>query len=221
MNTLATPPVKELLDRLFHDAQRTMAEFRATREKLLAKGLGQGSPELAEAARHAHLAIAPETGQLLYLLVRARRPQTVVEFGASFGVSAVHLAAALRDNGSGLLVTTEAEPTKAAACRATLSEVGLADLVEVREGDALETLAADLPGPIDFLFLDGANHLYLDLLAMLEPRLAEAALVVADNANTPGYRDYIRSQARLVSVEIDTRVEVTLLAAPGSAVLAG
>lgn len=216
MNTLATPPVKALLDRLFSDAQRTMAKFRETREELVARGLGHDSPELAEAVRHAHLAVAPATGQLLYLLVRARRPQTIVEFGASFGVSAVHLAAALRDNGSGLLVTTEAEPTKAAACRATLSEAGLADLVEVREGDALETLATGLPGPIDFLFLDGAKHLYLDLLAMLGPDLADAALVVADNADTPGYRDYVRSQAGWVSVEIDKRVEVTLLTGPPS-----
>jgi predicted O-methyltransferase YrrM len=212
VTTLNTPPVRPILDQLFADAERTMAQFRATREELRAKGLTRESPEFRAATRQAHMAIAPETGELLYLLARARKAQTVVEFGASFGVSTIHLAAALRDNGGGLLVTTEIEPTKAAATKATLAQGGLADLVELREGDARQTLALDRPRPIDLLFLDGANHLYLDVLAIVEPDLVPAALIVADNADTPGYRDHVRSQDRFVSIAVGSRVEVTLLA---------
>jgi predicted O-methyltransferase YrrM len=45
--------------------------------------------------------VAPDVGRLLYALVRASRPETVVEFGTSFGISTFHLAAAVTDNGRG------------------------------------------------------------------------------------------------------------------------
>jgi len=148
------------------------------------------------------------------MLVRTRRPKLIVEFGMSFGISTIHLAAGLRDNGEGRLITTEREPNKIAAARAAFEEAGLSDLVDIREGDALRTLAQNLPGPVDLLLLDGANHLYLDVLNLLEKDLAPVALVVADNAETPGYRAYVRSQPRFVSTAIDSRVELTLLASP-------
>ena len=73
----------------------------------------------------------------------------------------MHLAAALRDNGGGRLVSSEFEPTKVAQARENLAAAGLADLVEIRSGDALETLARDLPDEIDLVLLDGAKGLYL------------------------------------------------------------
>lgn len=80
-----------------------------------------------------------------------------MEFGTSFGVSTLHLAAALRDNGGGRVISTEFEPTKVARARANLCAAGLHDLVEIRVGDALETLARDLPEEIDLVLLDGAK----------------------------------------------------------------
>ena len=56
-------------------------------------------------------------------------------------------------------------------------------MVEIREGDALETLARDLPDTIDFVLLDGAKMLYLQILTLLDDRLRSGALVVADNAD--------------------------------------
>jgi predicted O-methyltransferase YrrM len=83
----------------------------------------------------------------------------MVEFGTSFGISTLHLAAALRDNGGGRLITSEFEPSKVARARRNLEAGGVADLVEIREGDALQTLAADLPETIDLVLLDGAKAL--------------------------------------------------------------
>lgn len=80
--------------------------------------------------------------------------------------------------------TTEIEPTKAQAAAVTLREAGLADLVEIREGDLGQTMAVDRPRPIDLLFVDGANHLDLQVLGLLEPGLGAASLIVADNAET-------------------------------------
>ena len=126
----------------------------------------------------APLSIKPDVGQLLYVLAMARRPGTMVEFGASLGFSTIHLAAAARDLGDARVITTELEPEKAEIARRNLAEAGLDDLVDLREGDALETLR-DLD-IVDLLFLDGWNNLYLAVLDLLEPALSSGALVIAD-----------------------------------------
>jgi predicted O-methyltransferase YrrM len=147
--------------------------------------------ERAEAYGGAPLSITPEVGELLYVLVLARRPGTVVEFGASLGFSTIHLAAAVRDLGSGRLITTEVEPEKAAAAQRNLADAGLDDLVELRVGDALTTLR-DVP-EVDVLFLDGWNNLYEPVVDLLEPRLSPEALVIADlSADDPDQVSYVK-----------------------------
>lgn len=140
--------------------------------------------------------MSPETGALLYMLARGCRAQNIVEFGTSFGISTLHLAAALRDDGGGRLITCEFEPNKAAQARHNLTEGGVVDLVEIRVGDALETLRDDLPATVDLLLLDGAKGLYPDILTLLENRLRPGALIVADNADySPEYLARVRSPA--------------------------
>jgi predicted O-methyltransferase YrrM len=125
------------------------------------------------------LAVKPEIGELLYLTALGRRARRVVEFGASHGISTIYLAAALRDAGGGRLQTTEILPGKCAATARNLAAAGLGDLVEILEGDALVTLRG-VAGPVDLLFLDGRNDLYLPVLQLLEPVLADDAVILAD-----------------------------------------
>jgi predicted O-methyltransferase YrrM len=132
--------------------------------------------------REAFIPVGPELGRLLYLLAVAAKAKTIVEFGTSFGISTIYLAAALRDNGGGKLITTEMEPTKSDRAKKHLAEAGLAELVEFRVGDALELLR-DLKGPVDFLLLDGAKPLYFRVLKLVEPHLRKGAVVAADNIN--------------------------------------
>jgi len=216
MSTLALPPVSVLLARLFDDADAT--------QSVLDKQMGEMTPQqranliagadwrsLYTRAKDAHLAVSRETGRLLYMLARASHARSVVEFGTSFGVSTLHLAAALRDNGGGQLVSTEFEPGKVAQARANLGAAGLADLVEIREGDALETLAHDLPDTIDLLLLDGAKVLYARVLDLLEPRLRAGALVIADNADmSPDYLTRVRSGRGYLSVPFASDVELSM-----------
>ncbi len=146
--------------------------------------------------KHMPLAVSRETGALLYMLARSSRARTVVEFGTSFGISTLHLAAALRDNGGGRLITCEFEPSKAARARHNLTAGGLIDLVEIREGDALQTLRVDLPETIDLLLLDGAKSLYPEILGLVQSRLKAGAIIVADNADfSPDYLAQVRSPA--------------------------
>ncbi|ATA27314.1 O-methyltransferase [Mycobacterium lepraemurium] len=149
----------------------------------------------ADAMSEFYIPVTPEAGRLLYSLVRATRPATVVEFGMSFDISAVHLAAAVRDNGSGRVVTTALSETKIAAAKKPFAETGLDDMITILQGDALTTLA-DLPGPVGFVLLDGWKDLYLPVLELLEPRLSPGVLVVADNtsaADTQPYLDRVRN----------------------------
>jgi predicted O-methyltransferase YrrM len=146
--------------------------------------------ERAEAYGSAPLSITPEVGELLYVLVVARRPRTIVEFGASHGYSTIHLAAGARDVGSCRVITTEIEPAKIVAAERNLAAAGLADLVELRAGDALSTLA-DVED-VDVLFLDGWNNLYEPVVDLLEPRLSPGALVIADlSADDPDQASYV------------------------------
>ena len=134
--------------------------------------------------------VTPDAGRLLYALVRATRPSTIVEFGMSLGISAIHLASAVRDNGTGRVVTTELSAAKVAKAKKTFAETGLDDLITVLEGDALTTLA-DVDGPVQFVLLDGWKELYLPVTKLLEPRLSAGALIVADNTSMDDTRPYL------------------------------
>jgi len=142
------------------------------------------------------LPVSRGTGTLLYMLARSSRARTIVEFGTSFGISTLYLAAALRDNGGGHLITSEFESSKVARARDHLTAGGLIDLVEIREGDALETLSVDLPETIDLLLLDGAKALYPEILSLVESRLRSGSLIIADNAEyCPDYLAHVREPA--------------------------
>jgi predicted O-methyltransferase YrrM len=200
MNTLISNPVAPLLDRLFATAEATpfpaaaMAMPAAERDRLMRSKTDYRA--LYGALRDMPLAVSREAGRLLYMLVRGGNARSIVEFGTSFAISTLHLAAGLRDNGGGRLITCEFETSKVTRARANLTEGGLIDLVEIREGDALETLSRDLPETIDLLLLDGAKSLYPEILALVESRLRPGAFIVADNADySPDYLAYVRSPA--------------------------
>jgi predicted O-methyltransferase YrrM len=218
MTTLTQSPLAPLLERLFQEASAVspfsipaLAELsRDERERMLRSKTAY--LDLYTRLKDAALPVSRETGRLLYMLARSSRARTVVEFGTSFGISTLHLAAALRDNGGGRLITTEFEPSKLARARKHIQEGGLADLVEFREGDALQTLARDLPPSIDLLLLDGAKALYADIVSLVEPQLRPGALIVADNANdSPDYLARVRApQSGYLSTPFAADVELSM-----------
>ena len=202
MTTLTTTPLAPLLDRLFDEADAASAETEAAVADLSDDGRARllrsktDYRDLYGRLKNAPLAISRTTGTLLYMLARSSHARTIIEFGTSFGISTLHLAAALKDNGGGQLITSEFEPSKVARARANLTAGGLIDLVEIREGDALHTLSVGLPDTIDLLLLDGAKALYPDILSLVESHLRPGAFIVADNADdSPDYLARIRAPA--------------------------
>ena len=195
LSTLRDPRVVAAVDRMFALADRDedlMSRAAASRPPGFVPTTAQ---ERADEFDELYLPISPESGQLLYSLIRAVRPRTVVEFGMSFGISTLHLAAAVRDNGVGRVITTELSTGKIAAARRVFAETGLDDVITVLEGDALQTLPAHIEDGVDFVLLDGWKDLYLPVLHLLEPQIAPGTLVFADDANfkqVQPYLDYVR-----------------------------
>jgi predicted O-methyltransferase YrrM len=213
MTTLIQPGLSSLIDRLFAEADAAedacwpaAASDRADYRQYYGQLKDQPLP------------VSRATGKLLYMLARSVRARNIIEFGTSFGISTLHLAAALRDNGGGRLIGTEFEPSKTKRARENLAVGGLSDLVEIREGDALETLASDLPDTIDFVLLDGAKMLYLSILTLLEGRLRGGALIVADNADaSPKYVARVRSAANgYLSIPFADDVELSMRLGPAA-----
>lgn len=208
MNTLTSSRVSDVLTALHCDAetsdrahveemQAKIAERGASIERLVADLLADERADYRAAYRDRadnFLAVSPDYGRFLYAIARACRATKVIEFGTSMGISTIYLAAALRDNGGGHLIGSEMEPAKVLRARANLSAAGLADLVDIRAGDALETLK-DVGGAIDLLLVDGAFSLYLPVLKLVEPWLKPGAVILGENAFEPGYQTYVRDPA--------------------------
>lgn len=105
---------------MYREANAQSAVLRE-RQGELAQLESASAQERADALSDIYMPVTPEAGRLLYALVRAGRPSTVVEFGMSFGISALHLAAAVKDNGHGRVVTTELSAAKVAAAKKTFA----------------------------------------------------------------------------------------------------
>jgi predicted O-methyltransferase YrrM len=205
-NSLAAPQVTATLSRMFTAAARDA--------DAAPPGATASALDRANALQDCYIPISAEAGQLLYALVRAIRPETVVEFGTSFGISTIYLAAAVTDNGIGRVVTTELSDRKVKAAQANLREAGVDGAVTILAGDALQTLA-DLPGPIGLVLLDGWKDLCLPVLRLLEPKLTPGALVAADDnslASMADYLQYVREPGNgyvSVSFPVEDGVEIS------------
>ena len=157
------------------------------------------------------------SGRLAYLTARAINAERIVEFGTSFGISTIYLASALRDQGRGVVIGSELEPSKVQFANRHLEAAGLSAFADVRAGDARETLA-DPGGLIDLVLLDGWKDLYLPILRILEPHLRPGAVILADNVTmfrrTLGpYVAYVGQQAngyQSVTLEIGAGLEYSI-----------
>jgi predicted O-methyltransferase YrrM len=209
MSTLDSPAVAGLLKGLFEEADRAdPAAMARAQAALSALKEAPSARQRAELMRNIYMPVSPDVGRLLYILARTRPAKIIVEFGTSFGISGVHLAAAVRDAGGGRLIATELDPIKAEQAGRNFRASGLSEFIDLRVGDAFETLKSGIGGSIDLLLLDGWKEAYLPMLKFLEPQLAPSALVVADDlAIAPDalapYLDYVRDPGNgYVSVEL-------------------
>lgn len=217
MTTLNSIKVRSVLKRLYDEADKTDS---ALLPQVRAEAKSLGGPfddrKIAHLLDDAFIPVSPEVGRLLYMLVRTYRPTIAVEFGTSLGLSAIHIASALRDNGVGKLISTELNATKALRAFDHIRQAGLSDLVEIRQGDAFETLS-DV-SEIGFVLLDGWKGLYFPMLQKLEPSIKPGSLIIADDLKImpemiQPYLDYVRAPENgytSVELPLDDGLELSL-----------
>ena len=194
-------PIDELLERLYaqnlaqDDALTTYFTARAAEGSL---DWNQFDARTNEFLSDKLIALDRSKAEFCYHVCRALRARRVVEAGTSFGVSTLFLATAVRDNRrqelqgfndnghSYVVIGTESESEKAKMARGHFAEAGVADLIELREGDLRETLV-DIEGPVDFMLIDIWTPMARPALSLIAPLLREGAVVICDN--TLQFRD--------------------------------
>ena len=183
MSVFADPKLQALADGLHARSTAQEAETgryfseRAQRGELSWDGLDEDANRFMADKL---VALDPIKAEFCHLLCRALGARRIVEVGTSFGVSTIYLADAVRATGGGTVIATEYEPAKAAGARETFAKAGLADLIDLREGDLRETLKV-IEGPVDFVLMDIWTEMALPALELIAPHLRKGAVVVADN----------------------------------------
>ena len=185
-NSIRKGVTRQKLDELHAAAKGDRWRFVAMAPRL-AMGLLRGKSLMemisSDAMNECFIPISPMQGEFLYVTARSLDAKNIVEFGTSFGISTIYLAAALKDSGGGRVISTELEPNKCKKARENLKQAGVAEYAEIREGDAMETLA-DLSEPVDLVLLDGWKDLYLPVLELIKPNLRPGSIILADNIFT-------------------------------------
>jgi predicted O-methyltransferase YrrM len=190
-------------------------EARAGRERELRRTLS--AEEALRRRDEMLLPVGRAAGTLLNLLAREARARRILEVGSSYGYSTTWLAEAARAV-DGRVTSLELRAAKTEYARAQLRRAGLEGFVVFRIGDALASLEA-LAGPFDLVLIDLWKDLYVPVFERLQGKLAQGAIVVADNmlqpesarAHAQAYRKRIRQAREVTSVllEIGNGLEVS------------
>jgi predicted O-methyltransferase YrrM len=199
-------------------------------ERYLADRLIPGDPVL-EAVLEANAAaglppidVSPTEGKLLQLLAQLRDAQRILEIGTLGGYSTIWLARALPPGGR--LVTLEANLKHAEVARSNIARAGLANVVDLRVGLALDTLPqleGEHVGPFDLIFIDADKPGYPDYLAQSLTLAHPGTVLIADNvvrdgevANPHSTDEMVRGiQAFNRALAAEPRVTATILQTVG------
>ena len=125
------------------------------------------------------LAVSPEDGQFLRMLVASTGRKRALEIGAAQGYSAIWIGMGLRDTG-GTLVTIEYDPVRAKEAEANVKRAGLEDIVTVIGGDAFQEIPR-LSSTFDCIFVDAWKRDYIKFFEMTWPRLDKGGLFLGHN----------------------------------------
>ena len=182
-------------------------EARARRDEQLWNSLSEA--EVRARIDEFLLPVGRAAGSLMNLLIKEGKALRILEVGSSYGYSTTWLAEAARAVG-GRVISLELRAAKADYARSQLARAGLDGSVEFRIGDALDSLA-QLAGPFDFVLIDLWKDLYVPVFDQLYPKLAQGAIIVADNMLQPesartharAYRDRVRAAPEMTSVLLD------------------
>lgn len=123
--------------------------------------------------------VGPAVGRLFFLLAQVARVKTVFELGSAVGYSTIWWARAVGPQGR--VVYTDMSKKNADEARGYFEKAGAADRIDIRIGDALETLAKEKADSFDLIFNDVDKHFYPRVFELAKTRVRPGGLFVTDN----------------------------------------
>ncbi|NJB81920.1 O-methyltransferase [Wenyingzhuangia aestuarii] len=187
--------INNTLNELYHEAKKD--QFKILK-KIAQKTLKKIQPS---DLKDVYLSISKKQGEYLQQYIKTYRLKNIVEFGTSFGISTLFLAQGTLET-KGQIITTELIPSKGQKAIENFKRAGVHKLIEVRIGNALQTLK-DYQKPIDLLLLDGWKDLYLPLFQLLEPNYHKKTMIYVDNANM------LETQKFLATIAQNSKYKIT------------
>ena len=186
MNTITKhTQIETILNELFKDASLDYIK--------MIKGIAKSvfRPIQPSDFKDVYLSISKKQGEELRQLIIENGFKNIVEFGTSFGISTLYLAQGIIET-EGNIITTELIPSKAQRAMKNFANAGVSELIDLRIGDALETLK-NHNKPIDLLMLDGWKDLYLPLFNMLEGNFHDKTIIYVDNADMNDTQAFLKA----------------------------
>ena len=168
--------------------------------------------EETEATQSApQMSVGALEGAFLRFLVALKRPKRVLEIGVFTGWSGIEMARALPAGGTIVACDVNAETT--AIAKRYAEEMGVADRIDYRVGDAFETIES-LDGPFDLVFIDAWKPDYVAYYEAVLPKLADDGVILADNTLSESvhpFNEHVIADERVECVLIPIRDGVTLI----------
>jgi predicted O-methyltransferase YrrM len=168
--------------------ERWSAVDRYVEEKLVGADAALADAQQAsEQAGLPAIALTPALGKLLHLLARMHGARSILEVGTLGGYSTIWLARALP--GDGRLVTLELNPDYAAVAAANVDRAGLAGLIKIEVGpalDSLQALIAQDAGPFDLIFIDADKQSTPEYFKLALELAHPGSVIVTDNVVRDG-----------------------------------
>jgi caffeoyl-CoA O-methyltransferase len=175
-----------------------------------------GDETLATQAGRAEMSMGPLGGAFLRFVVGLKQPMRVLEIGVFTGWSSIEMAAALPAGGTVVACDVDEETT--AVARRYAEEAGVADRIDYRIGNALDTIAS-LDGPFDLVFIDAWKPDYVAYYEAAMEKLAPDGVIVADNtlsglngnAGIAAFNAHVMADGRVDCILVPIRDGVTLI----------
>lgn len=187
MNAVKYNKVAATLDELYNDSRNDKLKMIKGAAKSMFRPIQPSDFE------EVYLSITSQQGEQLKQLILKHKLKNMVEFGTSFGISTLFLAQGAMETG-GHIITTELLESKALRAIENFKKAEVNHLIDVRIGDAMDTLK-NHDQPIDLLLLDGWKNLYLSLFRMLESNFHADTIIYVDNANMSDSKAFLKTIA--------------------------
>ena len=197
MVTVEQEHIEKTIESLFKDSKNDRLKMM----KGVAKGVFR--PLQPSDFKQVYLSISKEQGKDLKQLIIDNNLKNIVEFGTSFGISTLFLAQGAIET-EGTIITTELIESKAKKAIENIKKAGVSELIEVKIGDAMETLKHH-NRPIDLLLLDGWKDLYLPLFNMLEPNFHSDTFIYVDNADMTETQKFLNTVVQSSKYQFKTK----------------